>query len=227
MSRFAEEDYLQISGIQHFCFCRRQWALIHIEQLWNDNLRTIEGEILHEQAHKEDFVEKRKDVLVTRGLRVFSPTLGVSGVCDVVEFFQSENGVPLHGRDGTWQPVPVEYKRGVSKQIDADRLQLCCQAMCLEEMLACEIPRGDLFYGETRRRETVPLTQELRSTVRSMLREMHGYYNRRYTPKEKPDKNCNACSLKELCLPKLYRVKSVKAYLETSLREVDASCENC
>lgn len=227
MSRFAEGDYLQISGIQHFCFCRRQWALIHIEQLWNDNLRTIEGEILHEQAHKEDFVEKRKDVLVTRGLRVFSPTLGVSGVCDVVEFFQAENGVTLHGRKGQWKPVPVEYKRGVSKQINADRLQLCCQAMCLEEMLACEISQGNLFYGETRRRETVQLTQELRSAVRSMLMEMRGYYNRRYTPKVKPGKSCSACSMKELCLPKLYRVNSVKAYLETSLRGVDASCENC
>ncbi len=143
---------------------------------------------MNRQAHKEDFVKKRRNVLATRGLRVLSPTLGVSGVCDVVEFFQSENGVPLHRRDGTWQPVPVEYKRGVSKQIDADRFQLCCQAMCLEEMMACEIPRGDLFYGETRRRETVSLTQELRSTVRSMLMEMRGYYNRRYTPQKSPTK---------------------------------------
>lgn len=219
MSTFAQEDYLPISGLQHFCFCQRQWALVYIEQQWAENLRTVEGEILHEQAHNEGFVEKRKDLLVTRGLRVFSPTLGVSGSCDVVEFFQSEQGVPLHGRRGKWLPLPIEYKRGTSKQTDADRLQLCCQAMCLEEMLACEVPTGCLFYGQTRRREEVPLTEELRSTVRSMLVQMHRYYERRYTPKVKPTKSCNACSMKDLCLPKLCMNLSAKAYLEASLRE--------
>lgn len=218
MSVYEEEDYLQLSGIQHFCFCRRQWALIHIEQQWADNLRTVEGDILHERAHDERFTEKRGDLLIVRGLAIHSSTLGVSGACDVVEFHASPEGVPLAHHRGTWLPIPVEYKRGSTKEIDADRLQLCGQAMCLEEMLACEISLGYLFYGETRRREEVPFTEELREKVRAMLEEMHGYYHRGYTPKVKPSKSCNACSLKELCLPKLCRKLSVEDYIESNLQ---------
>ena len=218
MSRYEEEEYLQLSGIQHFCFCRRQWALIHIEQQWAENLRTVEGEILHDRAHDDRFTEKRGDLLVVRGLSIHSATLGVSGAYDVVEFHCSPVGVPLAHHRGTWLPVPVEYKRGSSKEIDADRLQLCGQGMCLEEMLACEIPQGYLFYGETRRREEVPFTPELREQVRAMLKEMHGYFGRRYTPKVKPSKSCNACSLKDVCLPKLCGKLSAKAYIESSLQ---------
>ena len=100
---YAENDYLMISGIQHFMFCRRQWALIHIEQQWQENRLTVEGEVIHRNAHKDDFIEKRPGILVTRGLRVFSPTLGITGQCDVVEFLSSEEGVPLHGHRGLWQ----------------------------------------------------------------------------------------------------------------------------
>ena len=219
MSRYDEESYLMLSGLQHFPFCRRQWALIHIEQQWSENLRTVEGEILHERAHDDRYFEKRGDALITRGLAVHSAELGVSGACDVVEFHRSPKGVSLHGREGLWLPVPVEYKRGASKQNDADRLQLCCQAMCLEEMLACEVPEGCLYYGETRRREKVPLTPELREQVRDMLAEMHSYYGRSYTPKVKPSKSCNACSLKELCLPKLCGKLSAQAYIRSHLQE--------
>ena len=106
---YAEDDYLLISGIQHFMFCRRQWALIHIEQQWQENRLTVEGEVIHRNAHKDDFIEKRPGILVTRGLRVSSPTLKITGQCDVVEFLSSEEGVPLHGHRGLWQAVPVEY----------------------------------------------------------------------------------------------------------------------
>lgn len=209
----CEEDYLRLSGLQHFAFCRRQWALIHIEQQWAENLLTVQGNILHEKAHDRDSRELRGDVLITRGMQIHSPTLGISGECDVVEFHRSANGISLSGRDGKWLPYPVEYKRGSPKTTDADRLQLCAQGMCLEEMLCCEVPEGALFYGETRRREVVPLTPELRRQVRSMLSEMHTLYARKYTPKVKPNKSCNACSLRELCLSKLSRKKSVKEYL--------------
>ena len=206
-----------ISGLQHFRFCRRQWALIHIEQQWAENLRTTEGALLHERAHDEQLRESRGDTIITRSLHVYSLTLGLSGQCDVVEFHRDERGVPLHGYEGTWLPYPVEYKRGHAKQDGCNELQLCAQAMCLEEMLCCEIPRGALYYGEPRRRTEVDFTPELRQEVRALLEEMHALYVRGSTPKVKPTKGCNACSLKGLCLPKLMRSKSVSAYLRSAM----------
>ena len=210
---YREEDYLQLSGLQHFAFCRRQWALIHIEQQWQDNLRTVEGSILHERAHDGTIKERSWDKVTFRGLHVSSAELGISGSCDVVEFVRGEQGARLAGEEGLWRPYPVEYKRGGSKVGDADRLQLCAQAMCLEEMLGCAVPEGALFYGETRRRERVVLSGELREQVVGMLSKMHEYVRRGYTPKVKTGKRCSACSLKELCLPALCRVSSVRAYV--------------
>lgn len=219
MNTYAEDDYLQLSGIQHFCFCRRQWALIHIEQQWAENLRTVEGNIMHERAHDGELTEKRGDVLITRALPVFSRSLGVNGICDVVEFHQTPNGVSLTGWDGLYQPVPVEYKKGKPKEHQADELQICAQAMCLEEMLLCGIPFGYLYYGEPRRRTKVDFTPELRETVQKMAEEMHRYYARGHTPKSKPGKHCKACSLADLCLPKLCQNRSAKAYIERHLTE--------
>ena len=145
--------------------------------------------------------------------------LGVSGACDVLEFCRGGTGVPLTGREGLWQPFPVEYKRGRPKEHDADALQLCGQAMCLEEMLCCEIPAGALYYGEIRRRKEVAFTPEFRQEVRTLLAEMHSLYDRGHTPRVKPTKGCNACSLKELCMPKLMKNRSVAAYLKTAMEE--------
>lgn len=210
---------LQLSGLQHFVFCRRQWALIHIENQWAENLRTVEGNLMHTRAHDEKQRERRGDLLILRGLPVFSRSLGVSGQCDVVEFRTDPEGVPLRGADGLWQPYPVEYKRGKPKAHDADQMQLCAQAMCLEEMLCCAIPEGALFYGEPRRRTAVPFTEELRQAVRDALEEMHQLFRRGYTPRVKPDKSCNACSLKELCLPALARHGSAAAYLKNAMED--------
>lgn len=212
---YDEDDFLQLSGLQHFAFCRRQWALIHLEQQWSENLLTVQGNILHEKAHDSDSSELRSDTLITRGLRIYSSTLGVSGECDVVEFHRSSNGITLHGHEGVWQPYPVEYKRGSPKATDIDRLQLCAQAMCLEEMLCCDIPEGALFYGETRHREAVSFTEDLRDKVQENLEEMHSLYKRRHTPKVKTGKGCRACSLSDICLPKLSKSKNVKEYLRT------------
>ena len=216
---YCEEDFLQLSGLQHFKFCRRQWALIHIENQWAENFRTTDGAILHENAHNGGFTESRGDLLITRDMRIFSRTLGVSGACDVLEFHRGKTGIPLNGREGLWQPYPVEYKRGRPKENTADALQLCGQAMCLEEMLCCDIPQGALYYGEPRRRTEVDFTPELRQEVKTLLSEMHELYRRGYTPKVKPSKSCNACSLKELCLPKLMRNRSVSAYLRSAMED--------
>lgn len=204
--------------MQHFAFCRRQWALIHVEHQWAENYRTVDGSILHEKAHGGG-TESRGDLLIVRAMRIHSAVLGVSGECDVVEFHRSENGVALQGRDGLWSPFPVEYKRGKPKPHDADELQLCAQAMCLEEMLCCQISDGALFYGEPRRRTPVAFTDELRQRVRDSLAEMHDYLRRGCTPKVKPQKGCSACSLKELCLPELMKAKPVSGYLKGAMEE--------
>lgn len=217
---YGEESFLQLSGLQHFKFCRRQWALIHIEAQWAENYRTTDGEILHERAHDGTLSESRGDLLVTRDVRVFSPQLGVSGACDVLEFHRGDTGIPLNGRDGLWQPYPVEYKRGKPKQDTTDALQLCGQAMCLEEMLCCEIPAGALYYGEPRRRTEIWFTPELRQEVQTLCAEMHALYERGHTPRVKPTKGCNACSLRELCLPKLMRKRSVVDYLRQRMEEM-------
>lgn len=215
---YREEEYLQLSGIQHFSFCRRQWALIHIEQQWQENLKTTLGNIVHENCHDDTIKEKRNDLIVSRGLRVSSRELGVTGQCDVVEFRKSADGVSLQGREGKWQPLPVEYKLGKSKSIDADRLQLCCQVMCLEEMLCCDIFEADIFYHETHRREKVALTSELREKVKTMLEEMHGYYSRGYTPLVKPKSGCRSCSLVDICKPKLTTRHQVDKYYDEYMK---------
>lgn len=214
---YSEEDFLQLSGIQHFAFCRRQWALIHLENQWAENLRTVEGSLLHKRAHDEKQRERRGDTLILRDLPACSSALGVSGKCDVVEFRTDPSGIFLRGEEGMWRPYPIEYKRGRPKEHQADELQLCCQAMCLEEMLCCPIEEGALFYGETRHRSAVPFTDSLRGQVADMLEEMHQLARRGHTPKVKPSKSCQACSLKELCLPALLRNKSGAAYLHQAM----------
>lgn len=218
-AEYAEEDYLQLSGVQHFAYCRRQWALIHIEGLWADNDRTVSGDYLHERAHDAGLDETRGDVLTVRAMPVHSRELGLSGACDVVEFHKDPQGVRLNGRKGTYRAYPVEYKRGETKTDDCDRLQLCAQAMCLEEMLSAQVPEGALYYAQPKRRETVPLDDALRSEVRRLTAEMHEFVRRGYTPKPKRNKGCNACSLKEECLPALERRPSAAAYLREMTQE--------
>lgn len=220
MKRYEEEEFLLLSGIQHFEFCRRQWALIHIEQQWAENLRTVEGNIFHKTAHDGELSEKRGDLIISRQMAVHSNLMGISGVCDVVEFHSdSKNGVEIFGREGRYQAYPVEYKKGVPKETDVDILQMVAQAMCLEEMLFCKIPVGYLYYGETRHRIEVLVDAELREKVKTVVEEMHQYYNRRYTPKVKTGKKCNACSLKDLCMPKLCKDKSVREYILKKINE--------
>lgn len=217
---YKEEDYLLLSGIQHFSFCRRQWALIHIEQQWEENLRTVEGNLFHQKAHDGYSSEKRSDVIISRGMPVFSRTMGVSGVCDIVEFHRDDKrGISLHGREGKYVVYPVEYKKGQPKEDEADVLQMAAQAMCLEEMLECSVTKGYLFYGEIRRRIEIPVDEKVRQQVRDAFMEMHRYFQRKYTPKVKRTKACNACSLKNICLPQLMKGRTVKEYISGRIGE--------
>lgn len=214
---YEEDEFLQLSGIQHFAFCRRQWALAYIELQWQENVRTVEGKLLHENAHDAIKKEKRGDLIIVRAMPVHSRELGVSGECDVVEFHESKDGINLTGREGQYSVLPVENKRGKPKLNDVDALQLAAQAICLEEMLCCSIPYGYIYYGEVKRREKVEISSELRNKVAEMFAEMHKYFERRYTPKVKRTKSCNACSLKDICLPVLNKNKSVADYIDKQI----------
>lgn len=217
MMEYREEDYLMLSGIQHYSFCPRQWALIHIEQQWSENYFTILGNIMHQNAHDKGFIEKRNNKIITRGMSVFSRTLGVRGDCDVVEFHKDKEGISLKNYEERYLPIPVEYKRGKPKEHDADVLQLCAQAMCLEEMLVCTVKKGYLYYGESKRRVMIEFDLELRQKVSTTFERMHQLYNKRHTPKVKVSKACKACSLSEVCLPKLNKKISVTEYMEKNL----------
>lgn len=216
---YAEEDYLMISGIQHFKFCRRQWALIHIEQQWAENEHTVIGELMHKKAHDPYLTEKRKDAIIARALPVASREMGVTGECDVVEFHRCEDGIRLHGHRGLFSVYPIEYKKGKPKATEEDQLQLTAQAMCLEEMFSTQIMEGALFYGKTKRREVVEITEALRREVKETFLEMHQYYERKYTPKVKMSKGCNRCSLKEICMPRLEKTISVEKYISQVFQE--------
>ncbi|KGA98991.1 CRISPR-associated protein Cas4 [Alkalihalobacillus alcalophilus ATCC 27647 = CGMCC 1.3604] len=216
---FNEEDnYLMLSGIQHFQFCKRQWALIHIEQQWEENVKTVEGQHLHKRADDHTIREKRGDKLVVRAMPIQSRELKITGVCDVVEFRSDAKGVEINGVSGTYLPYPVEYKRGKKKQGEEDLLQLVAQAICLEEMLLCEVEYGYLFYNETKQRIKVSITEELKEKVRQTTHEMYQYYKRRHTPKVKTGTFCKSCSLQHICLPKLMNKQSVKSYIEGKIK---------
>lgn len=219
---YTEDDLLPLSGIQHFAFCERQWALIHVEQQWAENVRTVEGHHLHERAHNPLLRSDRTEGLITRSLPVVSWRLGLSGRLDVVEFTtatREDGGITLLGHEGLWSPRLVEYKRGRPKPDDRDQVQLCAQAVCLEEMLGVEIPAADLYYGETRRRQRVELSNELRERVEDLCRRMRETFARGDTPQPARGKRCSLCSLMDICLPGLMRKRSAASYIRSEIEE--------
>lgn len=214
-----EDNYLLISGIQHFIFCRRQWALIHIEQLWEENYFTIDGKIKHEKVDKSNIRELKNDIRIIRSMPITSHELKIQGKCDVVELHPDDNGFYFSKYDEKYKVYPIEYKRGRLKVDSSDIMQLLAQAVCLEEMLGLRIEEGACFYFETRRREKVEFTEDLREQLRKIVDEMNNYYSRRYTPKVKKTNKCRSCSLKDLCLPELDGITSVTKYMEKRLKE--------
>ncbi len=219
MAGYDEQDYLMLSGIQHFEFCKRQWALIHVEQEWAENVLTVEGNALHEKADDPFIREKRGDTIFVRALPIHSSVLGISGICDMVEFTRDEDGIPLDKEEGLYRVKPVEYKRGKPKKHAADILQLAAQSLCLEEMLGTVIEETALYYHEIKRREPVPITDELRKKTKEMIKEMHHYYGRKYTPRVKTGKHCLRCSLRDICLPEMLEREKVSAYMNRMLAQ--------
>lgn len=214
MIDYDESDWFQISALHRYLFCQRRFALVHIENQWAENIHTVTGNILHERTHDPEIEESRGDKIIKHAVRVFSGELGVSGECDTVEFLQSDSGISLSGKSGLWTPVIIEYKKGQDKGLMNDRAQLCCQAMCLESMLCCEMVFGFLYYFQTRRRVRVEFDAGLRNLVTESLAQMHELYERRHTPKAKPMAACKSCSLYDICMPGLVRKKPVADYLD-------------
>lgn len=216
---YTEDDLLPISSLQHLSFCERQWGLIHLEQVWTENQFTAEGRSLHEKTH-EAGTENRPGVRIVRGVRLQSLRLGLVGQADVVEFHAADAGVPLEGQDGLWQPFPVEYKRGKAKPNNCDRVQLCAQAMCLEEMLGTEIEYGALFYGRPRRRERVKLSPALRAETETLAKRLHDLFDAGQTPRANYGPKCRSCSLLGVCMPKVTGInKDIAHYLAKALEE--------
>ena len=220
VKKYSDEDLLLLSGIQHFCFCPRQWALIHIEQQWQENILTFGGRELHERVDDPFFTEARGTVLVTRSLPIISRRLGLYGIADVVEFYQRDEGIQIKGRNGLWRPHPVEYKYGEPKVDERDMVQLCAQAFSLEEMFATSVTEGDLFYGRIRRRQRVVFNESLRQQVMELSTEMHRLFAEGITPLPEQTKACRSCSLVEICMPHTSKKRSVRRYLEDALREL-------
>lgn len=229
---FTEDDLLPLSALQHLLFCERQCALIHIEQQWSENRRTVEGKQLHERVHEQG-AESRGDVRIARGLLLRSLRLGLIAKADVVEFHRREPcedlREPSQGSPPTvapsemstclWQPFPVEYKRGEPKKGRYDEVQLCAQALCLEEMLHLTVPAGALFYGATRRRMEVVFAPALRQLTEETATRLHRLIDAGITPPPDEQPRCKNCSLIELCLPKAASGRSAAKYLQRTLRE--------
>ena len=217
---YNEEDYLMLSGIQHFYFCKRQWCLIHIENIWADNQATKEGEYLHEKVDNPLLIETRKDVFYSRGIPVVSKKLGFSGVLDMVEFHKSSTGIPVKGREGLWEPIIIEYKRGKEKKDQRDIVQLVAEVICLEEGLGCAIKYSYLFYDRIKKRQKVEITPELRDLVYELSESMHQFFEKHETSQAENYKSCSRCSLYDLCLPRMTKKKvNIKNYIKNRIEE--------
>ncbi|HLO74995.1 MAG TPA: CRISPR-associated protein Cas4, partial [Magnetospirillum sp.] len=187
-----DDDLIPLSALQHWLVCPRQCALIHLEQIWRDNELTAEGNVVH-QAVDQQGGESRHGARRVTGLPLRSRRLGLSGRADVVEFHP--------GPDGGEVPYPIEHKRGREKPDDRDKVQLCAQAMCLEETLGVAVPEGALFYAETRRRQKVAFDQPLRTRVEDATAAIRDMLTQGRTPPPVPNPSCKRCSLADLCLP--------------------------
>lgn len=216
-----EEDMLMLSGIQHFTYCPRQWALIHMEQQWSDNKLTVEGTNLHRHADNPFYRQKCGPNIELRSVNIASKRLGLYGVSDIIELIPSndniDNTIGHPKYPGRWIPFPIEYKHGRPKIIPCDELQLVAQVMCLEEMYNIEIGKGAIYYAETRHRLEINITELLRNNVENTAKEMHRLFNGHVIPKPFASPKCKRCSLNDLCMPQIVNCNSVSKYLKNNL----------
>jgi len=221
---YTEDDYLPLSALTHFVFCPRRAALTRLEGIWAENVATVEGGIVHKHAHDDIGSENRDGLHIARGLMARSQRLGLWGHLDVVEFISVPDdegrGATLPGISGRWRPFPVEYKRGRLREEQSFALQLCAQAVCLEEMLNTIVPEGALYYGKTRRRLRVVFTPQVRTATEDAARQLHELVASGRTPRPVHSEKCRACSLAALCLPgALQRPASVEYYLAGAMND--------
>jgi len=218
---YDEDDLLPISALQHLLFCERRAALVYVERLWDENEFTARGTVEHERVH-EGGTEARGDVVTARGLRLRSLRLGLTGQADVVEYHrclpgESVRGLRLQARDGLWQPVPVEYKSGRNRIEEGYEVQLCAQALCLEEMLSVPVKHGALYYAASARRDDLAFTDELRRRTESAVARLHHVLESRDTPSASAGPKCRSCSLMDVCLPEISHHHSVAQYLSETI----------
>lgn len=219
---YSDDDLLMLSGIQHFRFCPRQWALIHIEQQWEDNRLTMEGSLMHQHADDPFYRQKCGDYISLRSVSVASHQLGLYGITDVVELHPAdndENSISHPRYPGQWLPYPVEYKHGKPKKHQEDEVQLAAQAMCLEEQYDIRIEYGAIFYSEIRHRVEVQVSDELREIVTDCTRQMHEIFSSGQLPTILRGKRCKKCSLKNICMPESIDCTRVSHYLKKNLYE--------
>lgn len=219
---YTDDDMLMLSGIQHYRFCPRQWALIHIEQLWEENRLTTEGDILHKHVDDPFYRQKCGDYVSLRAVSIASHELGLYGISDIIELRptdDSSNFITHPKYPGKWMPVPVEYKHGRPKHHQIDEVQLAAQVMCLEEQYHISLSLGVLYYAETKRRVEVEITSELRNIVRQCSSEMHRIYANAIIPQGEYTCHCDRCSLLNVCMPTRKEVTKASYYLRKNLYE--------
>ncbi|MDR3355186.1 MAG: CRISPR-associated protein Cas4 [Synergistaceae bacterium] len=221
---FSDDDLLSISGLQHLMFCERQWSLIHMEQEWSDNVLTVEGRQIHEYVH-EPGSGSRSGVVMLRSLSLRSSELGLYGVADMVEFHRCDDGAEIVGHSGRWMPYPVEYKRGGKRCGRPDEVQVCAQALCLEEMFGLHIAFGAVYYDKPRRRVDVEISEALRKELKALCARARQLYDFADRPTPNIGKHCKNCSLVGECMPDVIAKDRSAAYMSGILRDISASLE--
>lgn len=219
---YNDDDMLMLSGIQHFRFCPRQWALIHIEQQWADNRLTVEGELIHKHVDDPFYRQKCGDYITLRSVSIASHRLGLYGITDIVELHPAEDDINVitHPRyPGLWLPYPIEYKHGKPKKNQEDEVQLAAQAMCLEEQYGIKVNYGAIFYAEIHHRVEVSISKELRDIVINCADLMHEVYSSGKLPPITRGKFCEKCSINNICMPKSADCTKVAHYLKKNLYE--------
>ncbi len=222
---YTEDEMLMLSGIQHFMFCPRQWALIHIDQQWADNKLTAEGQILHKNVDDPFYRQKNGGSIILRSIHIASKKLGLYGITDAVELIPSDNpeDAITHNRyEGFWKLYPVEYKRGRPKNDETDEVQLAAQAICLEEMYGVKISYGALYYNALKHRTEVAVTEKLRNLTLECANRMHSIFRSGIIPRARKRHCCANCSIADICMPEISDCIGVDTYLKRNLYESPA-----